>query len=64
MRSRRCSTCKFYAEEHCHRAPPRTDARPEGFTTTFPIVHPFMWCGEWKLAWRQFFKLFNRKDQP
>lgn len=60
MRLRRCETCRFGDEGFCHRDPPW----PSGQGSTFLGVAPTMWCGEWKLAWRRFFKLFTRKDQP
>lgn len=67
MRSRRCETCRHFDLAYpgggfCHRAPPRWDNLTR--TTDFAPVGFIMWCGEWKLAWGRFFKLFNRKDQP
>jgi hypothetical protein len=67
MRSRRCETCRFYEHGYpgggfCHRPPPKYDVA--NGSTDFAPVALIMWCGEWKLAWRRFFKLFNRKDQP
>lgn len=67
MRSRRCETCRFVSTSgvpkgsgYCHRAPPR--ALDPGTSTFAPVSLTRYWCGEWKLAWGQFFKLFKRKE--
>lgn len=54
----RCGTCRFYADEHCHRNPPSAYPRhiyglnshipDRTIFTSFPQTIPAMWCGAYE----------------